>query len=39
MDMKINESTLEYIIKEKIEDDAKSYRKYLENIIRHEKKV
>ena len=39
MDMKIDESTLEHIIKEKIKDDAKSYRKYLEKIIRQAKKV
>ena len=39
MDMKIDESTLEHIIREKIEDDAKSYRKYLEKIIRQAKKV
>jgi len=38
-DMKIDESTLEHIIREKIEDDAKSYRKYLEKIIRQAKKV
>ena len=39
MDMKIDESTLEHIIREKIEDDAKSYRKHLEKIIRQAKKV
>ena len=39
MDMKIDESTLEHIIREKIDDDAKSYRKHLEKIIRQAKKV
>ena len=39
MDTKIDGSKLEHIIREKIEDDAKSYRKYFEKIISHSEKI
>ena len=37
--LEIDGSTLDHIIKEKIEDDAKSYRKYLEKIRSHSEKI